>query len=145
MSYKGRYKPKNSYKYLGNPTNIIYRSMWECKLMMYLDQHPDVLAWASEEVVIPYKSPIDGKRHRYFPDFYVKRRVNSRIRESLIEVKPSEQTVPPKKKNKVTRKYLKEVRTWGVNEAKWKAATSYCKDRGWDFKIMTEKELYGRT
>lgn len=31
--------------------------------------------------------------------------------------------------------------TWGVNEAKWKAAEEYCKDRGWKFIIMTEHEL----
>ena len=143
MSYKGYFKPINSFKYLGNPTNIIYRSLWEMKLMAYLDKHPDVLGWASEEVMIPYKSPIDGRKHRYYPDFYVKRKVAGRIKESLIEVKPRAQTIPPtvRKGNRPTKKYLREVRTWGVNEAKWKSADAFCKDRGWDFKIMTEKEL----
>jgi len=143
MAYKGRFKPKNTFKYLGNPANIIYRSLWECKLMAYLDNHPDVLSWASEEVCIPYKSPIDGRRHRYFPDFYVKRRINGKIKESVIEVKPKIQTVPPKKLNRKipTQKYLREVRTYGINEAKWKAANEYCKDRGWDFLIMTEDQL----
>jgi len=143
MAYKGRFKPKNTFKYLGNPANIIYRSLWECKLMAYLDNHPDVLNWASEEVCIPYKSPIDGRRHRYFPDFYVKRRINGKIKESVIEVKPKIQTVPPKKLNRKipTQKYLREVRTYGINEAKWKAANEYCKDRGWDFLIMTEDQL----
>lgn len=141
MAHKGRFKPKNPQKYLGNPTNIIYRSLWEAKLMKYLDDHPDVLSWASEEIVIPYKSPIDGRRHRYYPDFYVKRRVDGRIRETIIEVKPRAQTIAPKKSNKITRQYLQEVKTYGINEAKWKAASEFCKDRGWDFKIMTEKEL----
>lgn len=142
MAHKGRFKPRNPQKYLGNPTNIIYRSMWEAKLMKYLDDHPDVLGWASEEIIIPYKSPIDGRRHRYFPDFYVKRRVDGKIRESLIEVKPKSQTIAPKRKSgKLTRQYLQEVKTYGINEAKWKAAYEYCQDRGWDFKIMTEKEL----
>ncbi len=144
MSYKGKFKPKNGYKYLGNPTNIIYRSLWECKLMIYLDSHPDVISWASEEVVIPYRSPIDGRNHRYFPDFYVKRRINGKIKETIIEVKPSEYCKPPKMLatgKKPTKKYITEVRRWGINEAKWKAATEYCKDRGWDFKLMTEKDL----
>jgi len=141
MSYKGPFKPRNPSKYLGDPTNIIYRSLWELKLMTYLDKHPDVLGWASEEVVVPYRSPFDRKLHRYYVDFYVKRRVDGKIRESLIEVKPKSQTVPPKVKTTKNRKYLNEVRTWGVNQAKWKAANEYCKDRGWDFKIMTEHEL----
>jgi hypothetical protein len=49
--------------------------------------------------------------------------------------------VPPKKKDKITRSYITEVKTWGVNEAKWKAALEFCKDRGWSFHIFTEKEL----
>jgi len=143
MAYKGKFKPINYYKYLGNPTNIIYRSLWECKLMSYLDRHNDVIGWASEEIAIPYRSPLDGRKHRYYPDFYVKRKIGGSIKESLIEVKPYKQTMPPKitKSKSPTKKYLNEVRAWGVNEAKWNAATEYCKDRGWDFKIMTENEL----
>lgn len=141
MSYKGPFKPRNPSKYLGDPSNIIYRSLWELKLMAYLDKHPDVLGWASEEIVVPYRSPFDRKLHRYYVDFYVKRRVDGKIRESLIEVKPKSQTKPPKVTQARTRKYINEVRTWGINQAKWKAANEYCKDRGWDFKIMTEHEL----
>ena len=142
MAYKGSFKPINSFKYLGNPTNIIYRSRWELRLMSYLDTHPAVIAWSSEEHVIPYRSPIDRRVHKYYPDFYVKRNVNGKIKESLIEVNPKIQTIPPKvKKGNITRKYLHEVKTWGINEAKWTAAAEYCKDRHWDFKIMTEYEL----
>lgn len=143
MAYKGRFKPRNPHKYLGNPTNIIYRSLWECKLMKYLDDHPDVISWASEEIIIPYRSPMDRRMHRYYPDFYVKRRINGKIKETIIEVKPLSQTQPPKKLpgKRPTAKYLREVKTYGINEAKWKAASEYCADRGWDFKIMTEKEL----
>jgi len=141
MSYKGSFKPRNPSKYLGNPSNIIYRSLWELKLMTYLDKHPDVMGWASEEVIVPYRSPLDRRLHRYYVDFYVKRKVNGKIKESLIEVKPKSQTVPPKVKKQKSRRYLNEVTTWGVNQAKWKAAQEYCRDRGWDFKIMTEHEL----
>ena len=65
---KGMFKPKNPQKYRGDPTNIIYRSSFELKLMVYLDQHPEVISWGSEEIIIPYKSPIDNRYHRYFVD-----------------------------------------------------------------------------
>ena len=145
MSYKGYYKPKYPSKYKGDPTNVIYRSLWERKLMIYLDNHPEIDQWSSEEFAIPYKSPIDGKFHRYFPDFWVKKK-NGQV--MVIEVKPKAQTKPPDIRNKnktptgrISRRYLREVKTWGVNEAKWKAAKEFCEDRKWDFKIMTEKEL----
>lgn len=141
-TYKGYFKPKNPTKYRGDPTNIIYRSSWELRLMSYLDDHKDVISWGSEEVVIPYRSPIDGRVHRYFVDFIVTKINSSGLKEtSLIEVKPFSQTKPPAKKTKVTKQYINEVTTWGVNEAKWKAAIEYCKDRGWTFHIFTENEL----
>ena len=97
--YKGKFKPKNPKKYIGDPSNIIYRSRWELKLMSYLDKHPHVLEWGSEELIIPYKSPIDGRYHRYFPDFLVKRiNKNGQKETILIEVKPEYQTVPPQLK-----------------------------------------------
>jgi hypothetical protein len=136
-TYKGQFKPKNPHKYIGNLFNIIYRSGWELKYMMYLDNHPDVLQWNSEEIVIPYRSPVDGRMHRYFPDFLVKTKNVTMI----IEIKPKKQTTPPKKPKKVSRQYLNEVMTWGVNEAKWKAADEYCKDRQWQFRVFTEDHL----
>lgn len=139
---QGVFKPKNPHKYKGDPTNIVYRSSWELKLMLYLDEHKDVVSWSSEELIIPYRSPIDGKIHRYFPDFVVTKINKEGKRETaLIEVKPSAQTIPPKQQSKMTKKYLTEVKTWGVNEAKWKAAREFCRDRGWSFHIFTEKEL----
>jgi len=110
--------------------------------MFRLDDDPSVVSWGSEEIVIPYISPIDGKVHRYFVDFIVTRINSKGIKNTiLIEVKPKSQTQPPKVPSKKTKKYLNEVFTWGVNEAKWKYATEYCKDRGWEFVIMTEVEL----
>jgi len=142
MSYKGYFKPKNPQKYRGNPTNIIYRSRWELKLMSHLDDHPDVVEWSSEEFFIPYRSPVDGKIHRYFPDFYVKK-INREglVETAIIEVKPLAQTMEPKKQPKPSRKYITEVMTYGVNQAKWKAAREFCADRRWTFHIFTEKEL----
>lgn len=142
MSYKGYFKAKYPKKYKGNPTNIIYRSSYELKLMMYLDRNSNVLQWASEEFYVPYKSPIDGKVHRYFPDFWVKKRNNKGITETIvIEVKPKKFTMPPTPKSKVSKQYLYEVKEWGRNQAKWEAANKYCKHKGWKFLIVTEKEL----
>jgi len=141
MSYKGYFKPRNPNKYKGDPTKIIYRSSWEFKLMGYLDRHPDVLQWASEEFSIPYVSPIDNKIHRYFPDFWVKQTTNGVIETVLIEVKPRAQTKPPKPQTKRTKQYINEVRTWGINSAKWKAAREFCADRNWRFLIFDEYNL----
>jgi hypothetical protein len=146
MAYKGRFLPKNPQKYKGDPSNIIYRSRWELLLMSHLDDHPDVIQWSSEEFFIPYKSPVDGKWHRYFPDFYVKKKTpQNKIEVEIIEVKPAVQTVPPvikeTKTQKPSRRYINEVMTWGINSAKWKAARDYCQNRGWTFRIFTEKEL----
>jgi len=110
--------------------------------MMWLDHHNDVLEWGSEEFFIPYRSPIDGRVHRYFPDFFVKKRgADGKIETLVVEIKPLSQTREPKKQAKITRKYLTEVATWGINKSKWKAAEDYCDDRGWKFKLITEREL----
>ena len=72
MPNKGRFRPKNPQKYKGDANNIIYRSTWEIKVMNYLDDNPNVIWWGSEELPIPYYSPVDKKMHRYFPDFIAK-------------------------------------------------------------------------
>ena len=142
MSYKGFFRPKNPAKYKGDPTNIVYRSSWEVKLMSYLDAHPDVVQWASEELIIPYRSPLDNRLHRYFPDFWVKKRSKDGTFETLvIEVKPLKQTKEPIPSSKKTKQYLREVATWAINQAKWNAAKIYCEDRKWKFITMTEQDL----
>ena len=142
MSYSGRYKPSNTHKYKGDPTNIIYRSLWERKFMVWCDKNENVLEWGSEEIIIPYISPVDNRVHRYFPDFYVRARTrDGRIKKLIVEVKPKSQTAPPKKQKRITKKYLTEVKTYAVNDAKWKAAREYCADRRMEFVILTEREL----
>lgn len=148
LAYSGRFKPKNPRKYKGDPTKIIYRSMWEFKFFRYLDTHPDVTWWQSEEVIVPYYSPVDGKRHRYYPDVVVNRKIPSGETKTLmIEIKPKYQTKPPDRskmktdKGRISRRYLNEVKTYGVNEAKWKAARAFCAGRGWEFSIYTEDQL----
>jgi hypothetical protein len=142
MAYSGIYRPRNPQKYVGDHTNIIYRSSWEAKLMDWLDRNPEIISWGSEEIVIPYKSPVDGRWHRYFPDFIVKLRTKEgKLKTMIIEVKPKKQTKPPEPKKRITKQYISEVTTWGVNEAKWKAAREYCLDRAWEFTLITEDHL----
>ena len=142
MSYKGRFRPKNCKKYKGDPTKVFYRSLWERRFMHYCDTTPSILEWNSEEIIIPYVSPIDNKVHRYFPDFYIKvRNVSGKVRREIIEVKPKRQCEPPKKPQRQTKKYLREVATYGVNQAKFKAAEEYCKNRKYNFRILTEDHL----
>jgi hypothetical protein len=142
MLHQGYFKPKNPQKYKGDPTNIIYRSGWELKFMLYVDSHPEILEWGSEEFSIPYRSPVDGKIHRYYPDFYLKKKGKDGKPQTLIvEIKPLKQTIEPQKQSKKTKRYINEVMTWGINSSKWKAAQDFCKDRDWQFLILTEKEL----
>ena len=142
MSYKGKYYPSFPRKYKGDPTNIVYRSLWERKFMVYCDKNQNILEWASEEIAIPYRSPIDNRVHRYFPDFYIKVQENTgKIKRYLIEVKPLKQTTKPKKPKRQTKGYIREAFEYARNQAKWKAAREYCADRMWEFKVITEKEL----
>lgn len=135
--HKGKFTPKNYGKYRGDPTDIWYRSGWELRVMQHLDANSQIREWSSEEHVIPYVSPLDGRVHRYFPDFWV--RTDSG--EFIIEVKPEKQGQPPKARKRVTQKLVKEAATFAVNEAKWVAATAYCRKRGMEFKIMTERDI----
>ena len=142
MSYKGKYKPKHTRKYKGNPTNIIYRSLWELKFMKYCDDNSNILEWCSEEIVLPYRSPIDNRIHKYFPDFYIKVRENDgKVKKMIIEIKPKKQCVEPVPQKRKTKGYIFEVYEYAKNQAKWKAAKNYCLDRGYEFKVLTEDEL----
>ena len=142
MSYKGKYYPSFPRKYKGDPTNIVYRSLWERKFMVYCDKNQNILEWASEEIAIPYRSPIDNRVHRYFPDFYMKvKETNGKIKNYVIEVKPAKQTIPPKKPKRQTKGYIREAYEYARNQAKWKMAKEFCADRQWEFKVVTEKEL----
>ena len=142
MSYhKGIFHPKNPKKYNGNADNIVYRSTWERRVMKWLDEHPNVLWWSSEELAVPYKSPIDNKMHRYFPDFIAKMRLkDGKVMTYIIEVKPMAQTKMPIQKRK-TKRFLQEMATYVVNQEKWRAADIFCQEHGWKFLVVTEHEL----
>ena len=141
MSYKGKYKPSYPQKYKGDPTNVIYRSLWERKFMVYCDKNENVLEWSSEEIALPYKSPLDNRIHRYFPDFYIKVKEGNKIQKYLVEIKPKRQVSEPKVQKRKTKGYIYEVKEYVKNQAKWKSAQEFCEDRQWKFKIMTEDDL----
>lgn len=140
--YKGRYSPINLGKYRGDIHDIVYRSSWELKFMKWCDTNSSVLEWGSETAVIPYKSPVDNKVHRYFVDFYIKiKDKNGKITKYLVEIKPEKFTKPPVKPKKITKKFIQEVFQYETNQAKWKAADEACEDNGYKFLVLTEKDL----
>ena len=143
MTYKGRYFPTNPKKYRGNPNQIIYRSLWERKVMVYCDKNDAIIEWGSEEIIVPYLSPMDGKIHRYFPDFYMKvRQADGSTKKFIIEVKPKSQCKQPiKNPKRRTTKWFNEVKTFAINQAKWKSAKEFCEDKGMEFKIFTEDHI----
>jgi hypothetical protein len=138
MFHKRKFIPIFPEKYTGDPTNIIMRSSWETRFASWCDKNPSVLKWSSEETIIPYKCPTDNRIHRYFVDFKI---TVTTGRTYLVEVKPKTQTQPPIYPGKRTQRYLQESLTFMKNQAKWEAANEFAKDRGWEFKIITEHEL----
>lgn len=145
MAYKGNFKPLHPEKYVGDVKNITYRSSWELKVMMVLDRTPAVEAWNSEGLAIPYFDPAHGKTgkfRRYYPDFLIKLRdKNGKLKTWLIEVKPAHEMAPPEVKGKKKRKLLREASTFITNQAKWRAAQTFCEQQGWGFRVMNEHDL----
>jgi hypothetical protein len=143
---QGKFKPKNPQKYDGDPTNIVFRSSYELKFMHYCDLTESVISYQSEEFWIPYQDPISGNVKRYFPDFFIKYKdKNGNIRKAVIEVKPKKDLIEPEKNPKRrTRSWAYRVQMWAKNQAKWEAARKWCETKNYEFKIMTEKELFER-
>lgn len=141
-TYQGRFQPKNAEKYHGDINNIVYRSSWERAFMRYCDMNPSILKWNSEEVVVPYRDPVDGHMHRYFLDMWICYRAkDGSLKQKIIEIKPYAQTQEPEKKSRVTKRYLREVRTYLKNTAKWEHAQEWASRNNMEFQILTENEL----
>lgn len=140
---QGKFKPKNPKKYIGDPSNIIFRSSYEFRCMKFFDENSNITKWASEELSIKYPDPADPtKIRRYFPDFIIEcKQQDGSKKIVMIEVKPDAQTRPPEKKKRVTKRYISEMYTYKKNEYKWKAAQNYCAAKGWEFQIWTEKNM----
>ena len=141
-SYKqGIYKPVNCAKYIGKGTPQ-YRSSWELKFFQWCDKNPNILEWSSETIIVPYKSPIDNRYHRYYVDNAIVLKEGHSIIKYLVEIKPYKQTLPPvasKRKKRST--VLYENRTYAVNQAKWEAADKFANVKDMKFIILTENEL----
>lgn len=140
---QGKFRPRNPQKYGGDVSNIVYRSSYELKFMQYCDLTESVNSWKSEEFWIPYRSPLDGKTHRYFPDFFLKYKdKDGKTRNMVVEVKPAKdlkepQTNPARR----TKSWAYSVKMWAINQAKWEAAKEWCADHNYEFRIFTEKQL----
>lgn len=141
MTYRGKFSPVNKHKYAGDHRKIRYLSSWELRLFMWCDNSPNVVRWNSEDVIIPYLSPIDNRIHRYLVDVYVEvLQTDGSIKKKLIEVKPKKECSPPRKsKNMVS--YYKRLRTWKVNQAKWESARRVADLNNMTFHLVTEHEL----
>lgn len=141
-TYRGGYVPHNKHKYKGNVEKITYRSSWELAVMKYCDYTPNVKKWSSEEIVVPYRDPNDQRTHRYFIDFYVELENGITY---LWEIKPYDETQLPKEPKRLTPatkvRFKEAMFTYQKNRAKWDAADKFAKERGWIFKVLTEKAL----
>jgi hypothetical protein len=144
MPYKTRFTPKNTIKYIGDPTKIICRSLWERKFCKFLDENTNILRWSFETLKIPYKSPVDKQLHYYIPDFIVEKKTKGgEVETMIVEIKPHKQTKKPEMgKRKSKKSFLNENVTYAINTSKWDAAKKFCESNSWKFIILTEKELF---
>lgn len=134
---RGRFIPKHPEKYLGNAAKIFGRSSWEFMLFKYLDSTPAVINWASEEIAIPYLSPLDNRVHQYYPDaFAIYRDKYGNIKKEIIEIKPYKETVLTEKSTDRDKVAL------AVNHAKWKYAAEFAIKQGMSFRVITERVLF---
>ena len=139
---QGLYYPINKGKYMGNMP-IRYLSSYELKFFRWADTNSNIIAWGSENIIIPYINPLDNKVHRYFVDNFVVFNDNQNVkRKLLIEIKPSKQIIKPSvSKGKHKKTMLYEQTMWITNQAKWGAAKKWADKKGMSFIILTEKEL----
>lgn len=140
---QGFYSPVNPEKYSGDHRNIVYRSSYELRAFKWCDLTENIISWGSEEGWVPYRNPMTGKVHRYFPDLFIKiKESNGEIKKYIIEIKPKRQTIPPNPTpKKKTKTWLTEMKTYQINQAKWEAAEKFCNENGIIFKVITEQEL----
>lgn len=143
-NYKqGVFYPSNVEKFVSKDNKAIYRSGLELDYFRILDKNPNVIKWGSEEVVVPYF--FENKWHKYYVDLFVVFKFGESVKKYFIELKPYSQTIEPKpSKRKKQMSMLYEAKQWAKNQAKWKAATDYAKKNGWEFHILTEKDLENR-
>lgn len=128
---QGYINPASCKKVIDRSQPIIYRSSYEKKFVIWLESCSKVVRWGSECVCIPYLF-VDGKTHKYYPDYYVEFQDGTKM---LVEIKPANQTHPPVNENSWA------AREWAKNSCKWKAAMEYCSAKGFKFQILTENTI----
>ncbi len=145
--HQGKYKIQNPQKYIGDPTDIVYRSSWEYKFMVYCDMNEYVLRWGSEVFKIPYTDYV-GHGRTYIPDFYLETRntkIPDLINRYIVEIKPEQEIREPEIPKNISPKKLKQLEyqlaTWQKNKYKWVHAVEWCKTRDMKFWLVTEKHL----
>lgn len=137
LGTKGKFIPKNPSKYLGDVSNIIFRSRWELTFMQFCDSNVNILQWGSEEIKIPYVKPTTQKIHHYYPDFFIiYRNAKGETVKELIEIKPKKEAVLDKKSSVYDKVAIV------VNHAKWEAARQFCSRHGLSFRVLTEDSLF---
>jgi len=136
---QGIFIPRNKNKFIGS--KAIYRSSLELRFMKFCDTNDKVIKWGSENVIIPYLNPLDGKVHRYFVDNFVQIQEGDKVKRYLVEIKPSSQLQPPKTKYRKKSNLIYEQTMYVTNQAKWQAAREWCNKKGLEFIIITEKHL----
>lgn len=140
--HQGVYEIKNWEKYKGTKCPR-FLSSYEEHTYSWADRTPAVLEWSVETIVVPYYNPIKQRKARYIVDLWLKYKdKNGNIRIDLIEIKPSSQVQKVKRGKKQKHVYEEEMMTWAVNQAKWQAAAAYAEERGWTFRLLTEKSIF---
>ena len=133
---QGIFTPKNSQKYVGKHAPR-FRSGWEQVFMRFCDENDSVLYWASEAMAIPYKNPFTGKNTVYIPDFFVvyQNKFGQKLSE-VIEIKPKKQSIVESKASN------RDKMVVALNHIKWAAATAYCKQQGFKFRVINEDQIF---
>ena len=133
---QGVYKVTNPLKYVGK-REPRYRSGWELAFMRFCDTNDNILQWASESIVIPYRHPLTGKMTNYVPDFLITYRTkDNRMCAEVIEIKPKKQSLIESKASARDRAVV------AVNYSKWDAATKWCRRQGLQFRVITEDDIF---
>jgi len=145
--YSGFYQVKNTDKYIGDISKVIYRSKWELHFMTFCDNNTNIKRWSSEFITIPYQDE-KGKYHRYYPDFYIERIDKNnpeRLDRIVIEIKPFKETQIPVTPTKITAKILEsyeyQLKTYQKNLYKWTRAINWCEKQQMKFVIIHEGHL----
>lgn len=159
----GNYIPKNKNKVikLNDEGGVYYRSSWEKKIMTWLDLKEEIIKWGSECFAIPYqithfnRGDVKLKSHTYYPDFYYEMAMSDgSVKRIVVEVKPMKEykmvqdlhegriNTPNNNANlRKMRNFEYDIKMAQKNSEKWKTMIKWCKEKGYEFIIITEEHL----